>query len=260
MPGVLSSVDNPVGDGRWLVELAQSVNARAMVRCGISLYGYCLPIDGAAQPRIRTKLQPVMTWKTHVIDVRDVAAGETVGYNAMFTATSPMRLALLAAGYSDGLRRSLSSSNAKAGGWVMIGGKRAAIVGRISMNLTLVDVTGIDGVAGGRRGSAAGRWRYSGRSRAAGGDDLVRDSVWRSDGLKKRITEITGKLRELRELFEAAEGRGVVSFGMRIRIGSALLAAVFLVSGTACVAQAPASVASRSPLRMRCLKRFIRRN
>jgi alanine racemase len=57
-----------------------------------------------------------------------------------------MRLALLAVGYSDGLRRSLSSTNEKAGGWVMIGGQRAAIVGRVSMNLTMVDVTGIEGV------------------------------------------------------------------------------------------------------------------
>jgi alanine racemase len=144
--GSSSSVDNPAHAEPSLVELAKTLGAQAMVRCGISLYGYCLPIDGSVQPRIRAALKPVMTWKTRVVDVRDVAAGETVGYNAMFTAPGPMRLALLAAGYSDGLRRSLSSTNAKAGGWVMIGGKRAAIVGRISMNLTMVDVTGIDSV------------------------------------------------------------------------------------------------------------------
>ena len=57
-----------------------------------------------------------------------------------------MRLALVAAGYADGLRRELSSTNAKAGGWVMVHGQRAPIVGRVSMNLTSVDVTGIDGV------------------------------------------------------------------------------------------------------------------
>lgn len=149
--GSSSTVDNPVDGGRWLIELVRSVGARAMVRCGISLYGYCLPIDGAAHPKLRGKLKPVMTWKTRVVDVREVVAGETVGYNALFTAKKPMRLALLAAGYSDGLRRSLSSTNDKAGGWVMISGQdgikqRAAIVGRISMNLTVVDVTGIDGV------------------------------------------------------------------------------------------------------------------
>jgi alanine racemase len=58
-----------------------------------------------------------------------------------------MRLALLPVGYADGLRRELSGSNARAGGWVMVKGQRAAIVGRVSMNLTVVDVTEIPGVA-----------------------------------------------------------------------------------------------------------------
>jgi alanine racemase len=149
--GSSSSVDNPPEDAGWLAELAKTVGARAMVRCGIALYGYCLPIEGSVQPRIRAKLRPVMTWKTRVVDVRQVGAGETIGYNATFTAQGPMRLALLAVGYSDGLRRELSSTNTRAGGWVMIRGRdgseqRAAIVGRVSMNLTVVDVTGIDGV------------------------------------------------------------------------------------------------------------------
>jgi alanine racemase len=144
--GSSSTVDNPAQDRPWLVKLAGMVGARAMVRCGIALYGYCLPIEGSVEPRIRGKLRPAMTWKTRVMDVRDVAAGETGGYNATFTAQGPMRLALLGVGYSDGLRRPLSSTNEKAGGWVMIDGRRAAIVGRVSMNLTMVDVTGIEGV------------------------------------------------------------------------------------------------------------------
>jgi alanine racemase len=55
-----------------------------------------------------------------------------------------MRLALLPVGYADGLRRGLSSTNEEPGGWVMIGGEKAPILGRISMNLTTVDVTGIN--------------------------------------------------------------------------------------------------------------------
>jgi alanine racemase len=146
--GASSSVDNaaPEDGPGWLVQQAQTVGAQAMVRCGIALYGYCLPIEGGAvQPKIRAKLLPAMTWKTRVLDVREVAAGEPVGYNASFVAQRPMRLALLPVGYSDGLRRELSSTNAKPGGWVMVGGARAAIVGRISMNLTVIDVTGVDG-------------------------------------------------------------------------------------------------------------------
>ncbi len=144
--GSSSSIDNPAGNADWLVELAKSVGARAMVRCGIALYGYCLPIEGAAESKLGGGLRPVMTWKTRVLDVRDAGAGETVGYNATFTVSRPMRLALLPVGYADGLRRELGATNARPGGWVMIRGGRAGIVGRVSMNLTTVDVTEIDGV------------------------------------------------------------------------------------------------------------------
>ena len=155
--GSSSSVDNPAREDNpaqgsdWLVELAKSVGALAMVRCGLALYGYCLEIEGAnagrsqISARVRAALRPVMTWKTRVMDVRELAAGETVGYNATFTVKEPMRVALLPVGYADGLRRELSSTNAKPGGWVMIRGGRAAIVGRVSMSLTVVDVSGIDG-------------------------------------------------------------------------------------------------------------------
>jgi alanine racemase len=149
--GSSSSVDNPAQERQWLVELGKSMGAQAMVRCGIALYGYCSPIEGAAEPKLRGALHPVMTWKTRVIDVREVEAGESIGYNATFTAKGPMRLALLPVGYSDGLRRELGGADARPGGWVMVRGRDgserpAAIVGRISMNLTMVDVTGIDGV------------------------------------------------------------------------------------------------------------------
>jgi alanine racemase len=170
-------VDNPAQSSPWLVDLANSVDARAMVRCGIALYGYCSPITGAdavsVPSMLRPALRPVMTWKTRVMDLRDLAAGETVGYNATFTAPAPMRLAMLPVGYADGLRRELSGSNARPGGWVIIpardgadqqaepqqtnsethpahaesqAARRAPIVGRISMNLTMVDVTAIPGV------------------------------------------------------------------------------------------------------------------
>ena len=81
-----------------------------------------------------------------MLATRSIAAGDTVGYNAIFTAEHAMQVALLPVGYADGLRRELSSTNKKLGGWVMLHGRRAAILGRISMNLTVVDVTGIDGV------------------------------------------------------------------------------------------------------------------
>jgi alanine racemase len=149
--GSSSSLDNPVGDRGWLTELAGMVDAQAMLRCGIAIYGYCLPIEGGGEAKVRSALLPVMTWKTRVIDVRDVGSGETIGYNALYTALRSMRVALVPVGYSDGLRRESSSSDDCAGGWVMVRGvdgvtQRAKILGRISMNLTAVDVTGIDDV------------------------------------------------------------------------------------------------------------------
>jgi alanine racemase len=158
--GNSSSVDNPAQERPWLVELAESIGARAMVRTGLGLYGYCLPIEEAnaaalrVRPKVREALRPVMQWKTHVLAVRELAAGETVGYGAMFTAREPMRVALLPVGYADGLRRELSSTSERPGGWVVLHEsdglqRRASILGRVSMNLTVVDVTGIGGVAAG---------------------------------------------------------------------------------------------------------------
>lgn len=145
--GNSSTVDNPAQPTPWLVNLAASIGARAMVRPGIALYGYVLPIDGGGTPHVRPALKPVMTWKARVLSVTDLAPGKTIGYNATYTATAPMRVALLPVGYADGLRREMSSTNSKPGGWVMIQGQRAPILGRVSMNLTVVDVTAIPNVA-----------------------------------------------------------------------------------------------------------------
>jgi alanine racemase len=149
--GNSSSVDNSLEGGSdqgsliWLREVAARVGARAMVRVGLALYGYCLPVEGG-KALLRPEIQPVMTWKARVIGVREVQAGDTVGYNATFTAPRPMRLALLPVGYADGLRRDLSGTERASGGWVIARGQRAMIVGRVSMNLTIVDVSEIPGV------------------------------------------------------------------------------------------------------------------
>jgi alanine racemase len=146
--GNSSFLDNGAEPGAlgWVSGLAAGVGARAMVRAGLALYGYLLPIEGTkdeAVAMVRSLVRPVMRWKTRVIGLREVEAGETVGYNGIFVAERRMRLALLPVGYADGLRRELSASNSKAGGWVMLRGQRAPIVGRVSMNLTVVDVSAI---------------------------------------------------------------------------------------------------------------------
>ena len=135
--GNSSTVDNPT-PSPWLVSLAATAGARAMVRTGLALYGYTLP---TAHPQVKAALKPVLTWRGRILSVRDVAAGDQIGYSATFTAPHPMRIALLPAGYADGLRRELSSTATGPHAWVIITGQRAPILGRISMNLTVVDIT-----------------------------------------------------------------------------------------------------------------------
>jgi alanine racemase len=145
--GNSSLLDNydPDENLTWLTKLAATVNAKSMVRPGIALYGYCLPIDSATpcHPKLQPTLQPVLTWKTRILSLQDIDRGDTIGYNATYTAHQPMRIALLPVGYSDGLRRELSSTDTKPGGWVIVQNQKAPIVGRISMNLTTIDVTHI---------------------------------------------------------------------------------------------------------------------
>lgn len=151
--------------------IAEDIGASLLVRPGLALYGYCLPLEeGSSQSveltgELRPKLQPVLTWKTRILATRNIAAGQTVGYGAAFLAPHPMRLALLPVGYADGLRREASSSD----GWVMIAGQRARVVGRVSMNLTVVDVTeipeaheGAEVILLGEGVSAADHARWSG--------------------------------------------------------------------------------------------------
>lgn len=147
--GNTSAIDNGADGGTlaWLGKLAASTGSQAMVRSGLGLYGHCLPLeglvasDGADTARLHDVIAPVMTWKTRIIGLSEVEAGARIGYSGTFVAEKKMRLALLPVGYADGLRRELSCSTGNKGGWVMIGGRSAGIVGRVSMNLTTVDVT-----------------------------------------------------------------------------------------------------------------------
>jgi len=128
----------------WVRTRAKAMGAQVMVRVGLGLYGHCLPVEGEGVGALGVRVGPVLCWKTRVIGIREIEAGTTVGYGATFVALRTMKLALLPVGYADGFRR--AGSSGVGNGWVMIAGKRAAVVGRVSMNLTMVDVSGIEGV------------------------------------------------------------------------------------------------------------------
>jgi alanine racemase len=139
------------GQARTISELAARHGMKALLRPGLALYGlipeYDPPfgqIDPEPLARARAALQPVLTWKAAVAGVRAVAAGATVGYNGTFVATEPMRLALASVGYADGLDRSLGNRFS-----LLVRGQRAPLVGRISMDQAVLDVTEIAGVEAG---------------------------------------------------------------------------------------------------------------
>lgn len=125
-----------------LAKLAVKHGAKAMMRPGLSLYGYAAHFTGGKTPAAATELKTVLAWKTRVNSLRTINAGDVVGYNATFRATRETKLALLPVGYADGLNRLLSNR-----GSVLVRGQRAPIVGRVSMDLTTVDVTDVAGVA-----------------------------------------------------------------------------------------------------------------
>lgn len=116
-----------------------------LVRPGISLFGYYLPltsvVTGRADQSLELPVKPVLSWKTRIIQIRDVEAGQMVGYSSGYVTEFPTRVAILTVGYSDGLNRQLSSR-----GRVIVHNDYASIIGNISMNLTAIDITGIPGV------------------------------------------------------------------------------------------------------------------
>jgi alanine racemase len=117
-----------------------------MVRPGIALYGYHLPFERAGREvsgsGLRLAVKPVLTWKTRILSLRDVPANQALGYGGIYVTKARACIAVLPVGYADGLNRGLSSQ-----GRVIVGEHYAPIVGRISMDLTLADVTGLPGVA-----------------------------------------------------------------------------------------------------------------
>jgi alanine racemase len=109
-----------------------------MVRPGISLYG----IDPSGQPRLHRPLRPVMEWTAPLIGIRDVAAGTSVGYGQTWCAPEPTRVGLVPVGYADGYLRCFSNR-----GIMMVHGRPAPVLGRVSMDMTCIDLTGIATVA-----------------------------------------------------------------------------------------------------------------
>jgi alanine racemase len=107
-----------------------------MVRIGIALYGYYPDGSAGRNATMPALLRPVMRFSTRIIQIRQIPVGHGLGYCHLFTTTRPSTIAVLPVGYEDGYLRKLSNR-----AQVLIGGQRLPVVGRVSMNLTLVDIT-----------------------------------------------------------------------------------------------------------------------
>jgi alanine racemase len=107
-----------------------------IVRAGIMLYGI------SPLPEFRELLKPVMTWKTRICLVRDVPKGSSISYGRTFIAPRKMRVATLSAGYADGYPWHLSNRGAA----VLVHGRRCPLLGRVTMDLIVIDASGLDDV------------------------------------------------------------------------------------------------------------------
>jgi alanine racemase len=116
--------------------LAFNQPTHEIVRAGIMLYGI------SPLPEFRDLLKPAMTWKTRICLVRDVPKGSSISYGRTFIAPRNMRVATLSAGYADGYPWHLSNRGAA----VLVHGRRCPLLGRVTMDLMVVDVSELDGV------------------------------------------------------------------------------------------------------------------
>ena len=107
-----------------------------MVRPGHAVYGYVSPVAKGTAPAPLLDVRPALAWKTAVLAVKDLPAGALVGYGGMYRTTQPTRIAVLAAGYADGIPHRLSNK-----GRVIANGHLAPIIGAVSMDLTTIDIT-----------------------------------------------------------------------------------------------------------------------
>ena len=116
-----------------------------MVRPGAILYGYHPgydPIERRAEAEKQLPLRPVMSLRARIINIRNVPCGDGVGYGSKFLPARASKIAVLAAGYGDGIHRSLGDQ-----GNVLVRGVLAPIVGIVSMDVTMIDVTDVPNVA-----------------------------------------------------------------------------------------------------------------
>jgi alanine racemase len=172
-----------------------------LVRPGLILYGY--------RPSLRNRsipLRPVLRFVTRVVFLKEVAVGDAVGYGATFRAKRTSRIATVAAGYDDGVIRSLSNR-----GHFLVRGRRVPIAGRVSMDLTTLDVTDFPEVALGDEAVLVGGQgeEFQGADRVAAEGDTISWEILCGIGCRvPRVYLRGGRIVEVLSRFQIQGGGG----------------------------------------------------
>ena len=116
-----------------ILRFGHTARAGDIVRTGLALYGIC-PL-----PEFQSLFRPVLSFKTRVVLLRTLQAGRTVSYGRTFTTSRETKVATIGAGYGDGYPRHLSNVGAE----VLVQGRRCPVLGRVTMDQTMVDVSGV---------------------------------------------------------------------------------------------------------------------
>lgn len=131
-----------------------------MVRIGMALWGHWPSEEARTNVLsgrfglLKARLKPILAWKTRIAEIKKIPKGALVGYDFTERVLRPTRIAILPVGYWHGFARGLSSA-----GYVLVGGQRAKVLGRVSMDIVVCDVTGIPGVKVGDTVILIGRQR-----------------------------------------------------------------------------------------------------
>ncbi len=116
-----------------------------MTRFGIAMYGLWSGKNLKRQVVLgcqNIELHPVLSWKTRIAQIKDIPPGATIGYGCTYTANRPLRIAVLPAGYYDGVDRGLSNK-----GEVLVRGRKCQVLGIVCMNMMMIDVSAVPSVA-----------------------------------------------------------------------------------------------------------------
>ena len=133
-----SKIHTHISATSGIFEYEKEHGYNSIVRLGIGMYGMWPSVDIQKKWKNKINLKPILRWVTHIAQIKDLPKDHSIGYGLTYITKKPMTVAVIPQGYSDGFPRLLSNK-----GEVLICGKRAPVLGRVAMNMMVVDVSSI---------------------------------------------------------------------------------------------------------------------